>query len=102
RLASTRDGADAGRPALDIDGVPVGLQFIDVDAGTASPLQTVEVSPLFVNQVLPYFDQYALSHRVWSPDGTSILLPVIGDGAEVLEVFPAAGTGPRGLATGPG
>ncbi len=101
RLASVRDGAAVDLPAPDLDGVRVGLQFIDVDAGTATPLQAVSLSPLFVNQVLPYFDQYALSHRVWSPDGTSILLPVIGDdGKEALDVLPADGSAPRVLAPG--
>jgi TolB protein len=87
--------------APDLEGVRVGLQFIDVDAGTATPLQAVNLSPLYVNQVLPYFDQYALSHRVWSPDGASILLPVIGDdGTETLAVLPADGSDPRVLAPG--
>jgi TolB protein len=101
RLASARDRGAAGLAYPGVDGVRVGLQFIDVDAGTATPLQAVNLSPLFVNQVLPYFDQYALSHRVWSPDGASILLPVIGDdGTEALEVLPADGTAPRVLAPG--
>ena len=64
-------------------------------------MQALALSPLFVNQVLPYFDQYALSHRVWSPDASSILLPVIGDdGTERLEVLPADGSAPRVLAPG--
>ena len=29
----------------------------------------------FVNDVLAYFDQYALSHRLWAPDSSSFLLP---------------------------
>ena len=54
-----------------------------------------------MNQVLPYFDQYALSHRVWAPDGSAILLPVIGDdGAESLAVLPADGSAARTLAPG--
>jgi TolB protein len=100
RLAFLRDGAAVDLPDPGLEGVRVGVQFIDVDAGTATPLQSVDLSPLFVNQVLPYFDQYALSHRVWSPDGASILLPVIGDGAEMLEVLPADGSAPRVLALG--
>ena len=54
-----------------------------------------------MNQVLPYFDQYALSHRVWSPDGTSILLPVVtADGVETLESLPKDGSPARVLAPG--
>jgi TolB protein len=29
----------------------------------------------FVDQLLTYFDQYALSHRIWAPDSASVLLP---------------------------
>jgi TolB protein len=101
RLASVRAGSGVGAAAPGADGVPVGVQFIDVAAGTATLLQTVSLSPLYVNQVLPYFDQYALSHHVWSPDGASILLPVIADdGSEELQVIPADGSAPRVLAPG--
>ena len=31
---------------------------------------------LFIDQLLTYFDQYALSHDLWSPDSRSFLLPV--------------------------
>ena len=85
----------------DAEGIDVALQFVDVAAGTATPAQVVSLSPLYVNQILPYFDQYALSHRVWSPDGSSILLPVIDAGGnESLEVLPADGSAPRVLAPG--
>ena len=30
-----------------------------------------------MDTVLPYFDQYALSHRVWAPDSSAIVLPLI-------------------------
>ncbi len=101
RLVSTRAERGSGSPVADAPGIDVGLQFVDVAAGTATPTEVVSLSPLYVNQILPYFDQYALSHRVWSPDGTSILLPVIGDdGIESLEVLPADGSAPRVLAPG--
>ena len=28
---------------------------------------------------MPFFDQYALSHRFWSPDSASIVLPLVSD-----------------------
>ena len=87
RLVSTRPDGGTGPRVADAEGIDVALQFVDVAAETATPAQVVSLSPLYVNQILPYFDQYALSHRVWSPDGTSILLPVIDAGGnESLEV----------------
>jgi TolB protein len=38
---------------------------------------------LFVGQVLPFFDQYALSHRFWSPDSRAIALPIAADDGSV-------------------
>ncbi|HEY8635642.1 MAG TPA: hypothetical protein VIL81_00120 [Candidatus Limnocylindrales bacterium] len=40
----------------------------------------VQLTDLFVSQLLPFFDQYALSHRIWSPDSASIALPLVGAG----------------------
>ena len=101
RLVSVHRGAGPAGQVADAPGVDVSLAFVDVAKGTASPPVVVSLTPLFVNQVLPYFDQYALSHRLWSPDGTSILLPVVGaDGVESLELLPADGSPARTLAPG--
>ena len=96
-------GATIRRPRPDDDapGVDVSLVFVDVASGTGTRPRLIHLSPLFVNQVMPYFDQYALSHRVWAPDSSAILLPVIGDDDEAsLAVMPADGSAPRTLAPG--
>lgn len=83
------------RAAETAAGLALRLSFVMVADGTVRTERVVRVSDLFVNQVLPYFDQYALSHRFWSPDGAAIALPVVGDGdvTEVL-VIPADGSQP--------
>jgi hypothetical protein len=54
-----------------------------------------------VNQLLPYFDQYALSHRLWSPDSASILLPLVDSvGRDQVVVVPADGSEPRPITGG--
>ena len=35
----------------------------------------------FTAQVLPFFDQYALSHRLWAPDSSAIVVPLVADDA---------------------
>jgi TolB protein len=101
RLASATGVGPAGPPAAAAPGVPASLVFVDVAGGTVRSERPVRLSELFVNQVLPYFDQYALSHRFWDPDGASILLPLVaGDGTASLEVMPADGSAPRVLAEG--
>jgi TolB protein len=55
----------------------------------------------FVDQILPYFDQYALSHRVWAPDSASIVLPLVdATGRTQIVVVPADGTDSRTIAHG--
>ena len=56
---------------------------------------------MFLNQVLPFFDQYALSHRFWSADGTSIVLPLDDDqGVSRVTVLPADGSEARVVGAG--
>ena len=74
-----------------VDGAPeIRLVFVDVPTGDIRAEPVVGLSGLFIDQVLNYFDQYALSHRLWAPDSSSFLLPIVDtDGAaRVLAVTP--------------
>ena len=97
-LAST---SFAGTRAVAQAGVSLRLSFVSVSEGAIRSELSVRVSDLFVGQVLPFFDQYALSHRFWSPDGASIILPLVGaaDTTE-LTVIPADGRETRTVAIG--
>lgn len=57
----------------------LALKVIDVDAGGARPLGVFTPSPLFATQYLPFFDQYARSHRLWSPSSDALVLPALDD-----------------------
>ena len=90
----------ASRAAAAATGVGLELSVVDTATGAIRSHRLVEVSDLFVNQVLPFFDQYALSHRFWSPDGSSLVLPIVGDGdVTQLQVIPADGSDPTVVAT---
>jgi dipeptidyl aminopeptidase/acylaminoacyl peptidase len=54
----------------------IRLLFVDVTSGEIGAQAVVDPGSLFVDQVLAYFDQYTLSHRLWAPDSSSILFPV--------------------------
>jgi TolB protein len=112
-IAALRLGADdgggiaaAGGGALRLpiaQGAGVGLQlvFVDVSAGSILAERHVRVSEMFAGQLLPFFDQYALSHRLWSPDGRSIVLPLADEnGVDRLYVIATDGSEPRVLADG--
>ena len=66
----------------------LSLKVIDADTLQARLLGAFVPSPLFVAQYLPFFDQYARSHRLWSPDSDALVMPALDDdGAVQLVVF---------------
>jgi TolB protein len=66
-------------------GPELHLLFISVADGAVRSDRIVHPTERFVNEYLPYFDQYALSHRVWAPDSSAILLPLVdATGADQL------------------
>jgi TolB protein len=97
--AKARDGG--ARPVADSEGSAVGLSFVDVSTGAVRSERVVRLADSFVGQLLPYFDQYALSHPFWSPDSASIVLPLVNpSGQDQVAVIPADGSDPRPLADG--
>jgi TolB protein len=100
-LARATVDAPRARGEGAVAGLLLGLSFVDVASGSIRSERAVRLSSLFINQVLPFFDQYALSHRFWSPDGSAIALPLVGPGdVTQINVIPASGSEPRVVATG--
>ncbi len=81
----------------------LNLSVVDVESGVTQQLTTFAPSPLFVGQFLPFFDQYALSHRLWSPEGDALALPMLaaedGQTTSQVVVVPLEGE-PRSVAQG--
>ncbi len=55
----------------------LSINLIDVTAKTDTYLTDFVPSPQFSNQFLPFFDQYALSHQLWSPESDALVLPAV-------------------------
>ncbi len=53
------------------------LKVAEVASGDIRELAVVIPSPMFLRQFLPFFDQYALSHRLWSPDSDALVIPLL-------------------------
>ena len=71
-------------------GSELHLLFVDVASGAVRSDRVIRLTSHFINEFLPYFDQYALSHRVWSPDSRSLLLPLVdAAGRDRLTGLPA-------------
>ena len=93
--------AQAAQAAQTAAGTLIRVAFVDVASGSIRSERVGRLSDGFLNQILPYFDQYALSHRFWSPDGSSIVLPLDdGQGVSQLTVIPADGSDGRQLTAG--
>ncbi len=92
--------SSAVRPAA-AEALKLRLSFVNVESGAIRSHWSFVASDVFFNQLLPYFDQYALSHRLWSPDGTTIAIPVVADdGTDQVMVVQADGAGARKVADG--
>jgi len=66
----------------------LSLKVIDADTLQTRLLGAFVPSPLFAGQYLPFFDQYARSHRLWSPDSDALVMPAVGeDGVVQVVVF---------------
>lgn len=78
----------------------LSLWLVDVVDRRNVHLLDFRPTEIFVRQFLPFFDQYALSHRVWSPDSRALALPVReGDEGRIYMVN-ADGQGIQILAEG--
>ena len=75
------------------------LRVVNVKTGTDRLLLPFTPTPLFADQFLPFFDQYALSHRVWSPDSAALVLPLQSPDGPKVVVVPLSGE-PSVLADG--
>jgi TolB protein len=95
-------GSISALPALaSTPGVGMHLSFVDANDGDIQSERDLRLSELFAFQLLPYFDQYALSHRFWAPDSSSIVLPLADeDGQDRVVVIPADGGDPHEIAAG--
>ena len=81
-IAETAVPAQRRAPAL------YSLKAIDADTLETRLLGAFAPSPLFLAQHLPFFDQYARSHRLWSPDSDALVLPALDDaGVPTIVVF---------------
>jgi len=91
----------ASSPSPGPGGVRVEVVFVDPGTGAVRSRQVIRVGDLFVSQVLPFFDQYALSHRFWAPDSGAIVLPIVtGDGADAIAEIRVEGGEPRVITPG--
>lgn len=64
------------------------------ESGEVADLDTVSLPASWVNQVLPFLDQYTQSIRLWSPDSNSFVLPATREDDSGIWVYPIDGATP--------
>lgn len=67
------------------------LHVVEVASGEDRLLTTFAPTGLFVDQFLPFFDQYALSHALWSPGSDALVLPMQGQRNPEVVIVPLQG-----------
>ncbi|MCP4363371.1 MAG: hypothetical protein GY796_35675 [Chloroflexi bacterium] len=79
-----------------------GLKLIifDTTSGEGKLLLTFTPTLSFLTQMMPFFDQYALSHRIWSPDSDALVMPILEDGRSHIYIIPTDGRQKQFLAEG--
>ncbi len=90
-----RSGVDIQRGRLLLD-----LWLADVETGDSRQLATFEPSQTFHTQFLPFFDQYALSHRLWDPSSHALLIPVVQGEVPHVTLVEIDGSRPAPLIVG--
>jgi len=76
------------------------LSVVDVETGVGLRLLDFQPTAVFASQYLPFFAQYALSHRLWSPDSSSLVLPLMDGFEQFIVVVPTDGGSPYTVAEG--
>jgi TolB protein len=76
------------------------VAVIDVATGEEQSAFEAQLSPTFMAQFLPYFDQYALSHNIWAPDSSAFVLPLITERVSEVTVVDAEDGGLTPLSEG--
>ncbi|MCP4424647.1 MAG: hypothetical protein GY803_09160, partial [Chloroflexi bacterium] len=81
---------------------PISLNLILIDAATGKNrhLATFQPTIVFITQFLPFFDQFALSHRIWSPQSDALVLPLRDEEVNRIAVIPIDSGQPHYLTEG--
>lgn len=87
-------------PGAQVPELQLGLNIVHMPSGRSRLLCAFEPPALFVNQFLPFFDQYAKSQRLWSPDSRALVLTLLRGGRSEICIVPTDGAPPRAIAEG--
>lgn len=76
------------------------LWVVDTEHKQRRLLTTFQPSEEFIIQFMPFFDQYMLSHRIWSPASDALVVPAVINKRPHVLVVPRDGSPPAAIAEG--
>jgi TolB protein len=80
--------------------IRLDLMVVDIDSGENKFIVSFTPTEVFLRQFLPFFDQYALSHQLWSPDSDALILPMMIEGVPHIMNVPIDGRDALPVAAG--
>ena len=81
--------------------VEFGQWVVDTADSQQRQLMNFHPTDVFVDELLPFFDNYAQSHSIWAPDSHAVVIPVIDEqGRSQITVVPIDGSDPSTIAEG--
>lgn len=101
RIAGSKDVHQAGKLyAQPHPAISLGLLLLDVATGERLHRLDFQPTSVLVTQFLPFFDQYAFSHRIWSPRSDALVLPVWENGQNIVQIVSIESGASRDIAAG--
>jgi TolB protein len=80
--------------------IRLAVHILDVRSGSDHQVAIFTPSQPFLRQFLPFFDQYAKSHAIWSPASDALVLPAEVNGRVVILVIDLDAEEVRAITTG--
>jgi TolB protein len=92
--APRRSKGSVAKSAIQQSSPQFELVVYDLESGDFTWLLEFQPTQMFLTQFVPFFDQYNLSHRIWSPASDALLIPLQAYGNSHLFVVPIDGAQP--------
>jgi hypothetical protein len=64
--------------------------LMDARTGQTRSLAVFQPAPLFMSQLIPFFDQYQRSATIWAPDGSAFVVNAVVSGRPAVAVVSTA------------
>jgi TolB protein len=81
--------------------IELGLWVVNTEDGQEHQLLIFHPTDVFIDELLPFFDNYAQSHSIWAPDSHAVVIPTMDDdGRDQIMVVPIDGSEPLTITEG--